>query len=74
MDNVDFQLNITTQGRLTTLDEFENIVVRATPDGALVRIKDIGRVELGAKNSDSIGRYNGHVSDYVRTRRARKGA
>jgi hydrophobe/amphiphile efflux-1 (HAE1) family protein len=59
MDNVDFQLNITTQGRLTTLDEFENIVVRATPDGALVRIKDIGRVELGAKNSDSIGRYNG---------------
>jgi len=59
MDNVDFQLNITTQGRLTTLDEFDNIVVRATPDGALVRIKDIGRVELGAKNSDSIGRYNG---------------
>ncbi|HLM11079.1 MAG TPA: multidrug efflux RND transporter permease subunit [Reyranella sp.] len=59
MDNVDFQLNITTQGRLTTVDEFENIVVRAQPDGALVRIKDIARVELGAKSNDSIGRYNG---------------
>ncbi len=59
MDNVDFQLNITTQGRLVTIPEFENIVVRAQPDGALVRIKDIARVELGAKTSDQIGRYNG---------------
>ena len=33
--------------------------MRATPDGALVRIKDIARVELGAKTSDSVGRYNG---------------
>jgi hydrophobe/amphiphile efflux-1 (HAE1) family protein len=60
VDDVGFQLNITTQGRLTTIDEFENIVVRAKSDGALVRIKDIARVELGAKNSDSIGRYNGN--------------
>ncbi len=59
MGKVDFQLNITTQGRLTDVKEFENIVVRATPDGALVRIKDIGRVELGAKTSDSQARYNG---------------
>ena len=36
IDDVDFQLNITTQGRLTTVEEFENIVVRATTDGALV--------------------------------------
>ena len=59
LDDVGFQLNITTQGRLTTVGEFENIVVRAAPDGALVRIKDIARVELGAKSSDSVGRYNG---------------
>jgi len=39
--------------------EFENIVVRATSDGALVKIKDIARVELGSKISDSVGRYNG---------------
>ena len=59
IDEVGFQLNITTQGRLLTTGEFEDIVVRAAPDGALVRIKDIARVELGAKTSDSIGRYNG---------------
>ena len=58
-DDVEFQLNIATQGRLTTVPEFENIVVRATPDGGLVRIKDIARVELGAKSSDQQARYNG---------------
>jgi hydrophobe/amphiphile efflux-1 (HAE1) family protein len=62
MGNVDFQLNITTQGRLVTTGEFENIVVRAQPDGSLVRIKDIARVELGAKTSDQIARYNGKPS------------
>ena len=59
LDEVGFQLNITTQGRMTTVDEFENIVVRAKGDGGLVRIKDIARVELGAKTSDQLGRYNG---------------
>ena len=59
IDEVGFQLNITTQGRLVTTGEFEDIVVRAQPDGGLVRIKDIARVELGAKTMDSIGRYNG---------------
>src|ERR1700730_16501053 len=60
LDDVGFQLNITTQGRMTTVGEFEDIVVRAASDGALVRIKDIARVELGAKSSDSVGRYNGN--------------
>src|SRR5258708_27942766 len=59
MDNVDFQLNITTQGRPTTVAEFEKIVGRANPDGALAKIKDIARAGLGAKSSDSVGRYNG---------------
>jgi len=59
LDDVGFQLNITTQGRLATVEEFENIVVRAKSDGALVRVKDVARVELGAKTSDSVGRYNG---------------
>ena len=56
---IDFQLNITTRGRMTTPEEFGDIVVRATPDGGLLRIKDIGRVELGAKSSDSFVRFNG---------------
>jgi hydrophobe/amphiphile efflux-1 (HAE1) family protein len=58
-DDVDFQFNISTQGRLTTVPEFENIVVRATSDGGIVRVKDVARVELGAKSSDQQARYNG---------------
>src|SRR6185369_6513910 len=44
--DVEFQLNISTQGRLTTVEEFNNIIVRANPDGGVVRIKDIARAEL----------------------------
>ena len=43
-----FQLSINAQGRLTTEEEFANIVVRATPEGQITRIADVGRVELGA--------------------------
>ena len=41
-----FQLNIQTKGRLTEPEEFENVVVRANPDGSYVRVRDVGRVEL----------------------------
>ena len=54
-----FQITLQTQGRLTDVAEFEDIVVRANPDGSTVRVKDIGRVELGAKQSDSVSRLNG---------------
>ncbi|MGH6959276.1 MAG: efflux RND transporter permease subunit, partial [Dongiaceae bacterium] len=54
-----FQLNIQTKGRLTDATEFENIVVRANPDGSTVKIKDVARVELSAKSSDSYARLNG---------------
>jgi multidrug efflux pump len=43
-----FQLTINTHGRLTTEDEFANIIVRATPDHQITRIRDVGRVEIGA--------------------------
>jgi hydrophobe/amphiphile efflux-1 (HAE1) family protein len=55
----EFQYNITTQGRLVSTEEFGNVVVRANPNGALLRIKDIARVELGANSSDANNRYNG---------------
>src|SRR5271155_3859964 len=54
-----FQLNIQTQGRLTTPEQFGNIVLRANPDGSLLRIKDVARVELGAQNEDIESRLNG---------------
>jgi multidrug efflux pump len=62
---VEFQLNITTQGRLTEVEEFQNIVVRATADGGIVRIKDIARVELGSKTADSLARYNGRPGEAI---------
>ena len=58
VQEVGFQFNISTQGRLTTVEEFEEVVIRAAPDGGLVRIRDLGRVELGARTSDSSARYN----------------
>jgi len=63
--DVEFQLNITTQGRLTTAEEFNNIIVRANPDGGVVRIKDIARAELGSKSADSLARYNGQPGDAI---------
>ena len=43
-----FQLSVNARGRLTTEDEFADIVVRATQDGQITRVRDVGRVELGA--------------------------
>ena len=57
-----FQLTITTQGRLTQAAEFENIIVRANPDGSVVRVKDVARVDLGAQIADIGAFYNGAPS------------
>ena len=46
----EYTYSVRAQGRLTTPEEFEHIVVRATPDGGIVRIKDVARVELGAQD------------------------
>ena len=47
----DFTMSVNTKGRLATPEEFEDIIVRADPaDGALVRIRDLGRVELSASS------------------------
>jgi hydrophobe/amphiphile efflux-1 (HAE1) family protein len=53
------QLNIQTKGRLTSTKEFENIVVRTNPDGSVLRLGDVARIELGAANLDRDTRFNG---------------
>src|SRR5262249_19429999 len=58
-DEQQLQLNIQTQGRLSSVGEFENIVVRTNPDGSVLRLSDVGRVELGAANLDRETRLNG---------------
>ncbi|GMG83540.1 multidrug efflux RND transporter permease subunit [Paralimibaculum aggregatum] len=57
-DDPAFQLSIQTQGRLTSVEEFEQVVIRAEQDGSFVLLKDIGRVELGAKSQDSESLFN----------------
>jgi hydrophobic/amphiphilic exporter-1 (mainly G- bacteria), HAE1 family len=53
------QINIKTKGRLTRPDEFAAIVLRANPDGSVVRVSDVARVELGAQSEDRYSRFNG---------------
>lgn len=60
-----FTFTVTTTGRLTTVEEFENIVIRANPDGSIVRVKDIARVELGAQVYNIRGRFQGQNAAIV---------
>jgi multidrug efflux pump len=50
---------ITTQGRLKEPREFAQIILRANPDGSLLRLQDVARVELAAKEYDFVGKVNG---------------
>ncbi len=56
-DDQMYQISVRAAGRLTTAAEFEDIVVKAGRDGALVRVKDVGRVELGAETYASLLRF-----------------
>ena len=53
------QINIKTKGRLTRPEEFAGIVLRANPDGSVVRVSDVARVEMGARSQDRYSRFNG---------------
>jgi HAE1 family hydrophobic/amphiphilic exporter-1 len=55
----EFTNTVSAPGRLSTPEEFENIIVRQSETGAVVRIKDIGRAELGSQDYNSFGRLNG---------------
>src|SRR5690348_11681854 len=61
----DLVYTITTRGRLSDPKEFEQIIVRADPDGSIVRLGDVARVELGSKDYEFVGRYNGHPATLV---------
>ncbi|WP_431819099.1 multidrug efflux RND transporter permease subunit BepG [Brucella ceti] len=64
-DQQQIQLTLTTQGRLTDAKQFENIIIRANPDGSSVRLKDVARVELAAQSYDTIGRLNGKPASVI---------
>jgi hydrophobe/amphiphile efflux-1 (HAE1) family protein len=52
------QLNLQTKGRLTTVEEFADIVIRTNPDGSILRLGDVARLELSAANLDRETRFN----------------
>jgi HAE1 family hydrophobic/amphiphilic exporter-1 len=60
-----FTYTVRAQGRLLTAEEFGEVVVRANPDGSVVRMKDVARVELGAQSYTQIGRLNGKPSAII---------
>lgn len=57
--DVDITIPITTEGRLSDVEQFENIVVRATPEGALIRLKDVARISLEASSYTTESGMNG---------------
>ena len=54
-----YQISVRAAGRLSEPNEFENIIVKAGTDGTLIRLKDVGRAELGAETYASALRFNG---------------
>ncbi|MFL6529573.1 MAG: efflux RND transporter permease subunit [Chthoniobacterales bacterium] len=61
----EFTYAVRAQGRLQTPEEFGEIVVRSNPDGSMVRVKDVGRIELGGQNYALSGRLNGKPAALV---------
>ena len=55
----EFTETLSAPGRLVTPEEFENIIIRQSNTGAVVRVKDVGRAELGSQDYNSFGRLNG---------------
>lgn len=52
-------MQLTSKGRFSTPEEFQNIIIRSKPDGSALRLKDVARVELGSQNYEFFGRVNG---------------
>ena len=58
---------VITRGRLTEVKDFEELIVRALPDGSMIRLKDVARIELGAQSYDLEGRWNGKPNVFLLT-------
>ena len=61
----EFTYTVLAQGRLLTPEQFGQIVVRETPDGGIVRVRDLARIELGSQDYSTAGRFNGKPSAVV---------
>jgi HAE1 family hydrophobic/amphiphilic exporter-1 len=61
----EYTYSVRARGRRTSPEEFGQIVVRETPDGGIVRVKDVARVELGSQDYTIVGRFNGKPSAVI---------
>jgi len=61
----EFTHTVLAQGRLVSPEEFGKIVVRESPDGGIVRVSDVARIELGAQDYSIAGRFNGKPSAVI---------
>ena len=61
-DNQQFTYSVLAQGRLTSPEQFGEVMVRETPNGGIVRVKDVARIELGTKDYSLVGRLNGKTA------------
>jgi multidrug efflux pump len=61
----EFTYAVLAQGRLPSAEEFGQIVIRANPDGSIVRLKDVARLDLGAQTYNLVGRYKGKPAAVV---------
>jgi hydrophobe/amphiphile efflux-1 (HAE1) family protein len=57
-----FQYSVDVRGRLTDTEEFDNIIIRTLPDGSVLRVRDVGSAELGARRYNSFSRRSGKPS------------
>jgi len=60
-----FTYSVLAQGRLTSPEQFEKVVVRESPDGGIVRVQDVARVEMGEKDYSIVSRLNGQPSALI---------
>lgn len=61
----EFTYTVLAQGRLTSPEQFGQIVLRETPDGGIVRLRDVARIELGSQDYSVAGRFNGKPSAVI---------
>ena len=59
MEGVDITIPITAQGRLSSVSQFEEIVIRANPDGSIIRLRDVARISLEASSYNTESGING---------------
>jgi len=62
---VELTIPVTAQGRLISPQDFDQIILKANPDGSTVLLKDVGRAELGAQSYDVIGELNGRATTLI---------